>query len=60
MLMVNNMKKNFIDAYTWMYGESKKKAESVYRRAMEIADYGYIQEVISCFENNAKSSFNTD
>ena len=47
-----NMKNDFISAYVKMYGESKKKAESVYRRAMEIADYGYIKEIINCVEEN--------
>lgn len=58
--MVGNMKSSFVTAYTWMYGETKKKAEGVYRRAMEIADYGYIKEIIDCFENNAKNSFLND
>lgn len=58
--MVNGMKNDFIAAYTWMYGESKKKAEAVYRRAMEIADYGYVKEIINCFENNAKNATYAD
>ena len=58
--MVGNMKNDFITAYTWMYGETKKKAEGVYRRAMEIADYGYIKEIINCYENNARRNFYDD
>lgn len=58
--MINTMKNDFITAYTWMYGETKKKAEGVYRRAMEIADYGYVKEIIACFKSNAKNSFVND
>ena len=58
--MMNGMKNDFITAYAWMYGESKKKAEAVYRRAMEIADYGYVKEIIACFESNAKKAVYVD
>lgn len=58
--MMNSTKSEFIKAYTWMYGESKKKAEAVYRRAMEIADYSYIKETINCFKDNAKMGFYDD
>ena len=58
--MLNAMKKDFITAYTWMYGSTKKQAEGAYRRAMEIADYGYVKEIISCFKDNAKKSFYDD
>ena len=58
--MLTNMRSDFIKAYIWMYGEPKKKAEQVYRRAMEIADYGYIKEIIACFENNAKNAAHAD
>lgn len=58
--MLNAMKKDFINAYTWMYGSTKKQAEQTYRRAMEIADYSYIREIINCFESNAKKAFYDD
>ena len=58
--MLNNLKIDFVQAYTWMYGSTKRQAESAYRRAMEIADYEYIKEIISCFEDNAKQAFNAD
>lgn len=58
--MLNAMKKDFIAAYTWMYGSTKKQAEGAYRRAMEIADYGYVKEIINCFENNAKKEAYAD
>lgn len=58
--MLAIMKKDFITAYTWMYGSTKKQAEGAYRRAMEIADYGYVNEIIDCFKNNAKNSFYND
>lgn len=58
--MLGNLKSRFVTAYTWMYGSSKKQAESAYRRAMEIADYGYVKEIVDCFENNAKRSFYED
>lgn len=57
---MNGMKADFVKAYTWMYGESKKKAEAAYRRAMEIADYEYVREIINCFENNAKNAAYAD
>lgn len=47
-----NKLNDFVEAYTWLYGGSKKKAESIYRRAMEIADYSYIDEVIDCYDGN--------
>ena len=55
-----NMEGRFIAAYTWMYGSTKKQAKSTFHRAMEIADYGYVKEIIDCFENNAKKSAYTD
>ena len=58
--MLTAMKKDFITAYTWMYGSTKKQAEGAYRRAMEIADYGYIKETIACFKDNAKRSLYDD
>ena len=58
--MLTTMKKDFIIAYTWMYGSTKKQAEGVYHRAMEIADYGYVNEIINCFKGNAKKSFYND
>lgn len=55
-----NFKDDFITAYTWMFGETKKKANEVYRRAMEIADYSYIKEMINCYKNNCKRMFYND
>lgn len=57
---MNGMKADFVKAYTWMYGSTKKQAEATYRRAMEIADYGYVKEIIACFENNAKNAAYAD
>lgn len=31
-----------------------------YNRAMEIADYSYVREIIMCFEDNAKRCFYED
>ena len=53
-------KNQFVDAYVWLYGSTKKEAGKAYSRAMEIADYSYIKEIIACFENNAKKSFYED
>lgn len=58
--MLGKMKNNFMEAYVWMYGSTKKKANEVFRRAMEIADYDYIKEVIACYESNAQKSFYND
>ena len=53
-------KNQFIAAYTWMYGSTKKVAERIYKSAMECADYKYIREVVACFEDNARRSFYDD
>ena len=58
--MLNAMKSDFVTAYIWMYGSTKKKAEGVFRRAMEIADYGYIKEIIACFKDDARREFYDD
>ena len=58
--MYGNLKPNFVRAYCWMYGSTKKQAETAYRRAMEIADYDYIREIIACFDGNAKRAFVND
>lgn len=58
--MLNTIKRDFVAAYTWMYGSTKKEAETAFRKAAEIADYGYVKEIIACFEGNAKRSFYED
>lgn len=58
--MLIGMKQDFINAYIWMHGSTKKEAEQTYRRAMEIADYSYIKETIACFKDNARRSFYDD
>lgn len=58
--MLNAMKSDFITAYTWIHKSTKKEAERVYCRAMKIADYGYIKEIIACFKNNARREFYDD
>lgn len=58
--MLNTMKQDFIIAYTWMYGSTKSEASRTYAKAMEIADYSYIKEIISCFKDNARRSFYDD
>ena len=53
-------KNRFIDAYVWMFGSTKMEAIKTYSRAMSVADYGYIKEIIACFEDNAKRCFYDD
>lgn len=45
------MKIRFVNAFVWLYGSTKRKAEMAYNRAMEIADYSYVREIIMCFED---------
>lgn len=47
-----NKLNDFVKAYIWLYGGNRKKAENVYRRAMQIADYSYIEEILDCYEGN--------
>lgn len=58
--IMGNLKAQFIPAYQWMHGGSKRKAEQVYNRAMEIADYDFIREVITCYKCNSKLAFYMD
>lgn len=50
------MKEDFIKAYIWMYGGTKRKAMEVYRTAEE----SYIDNIIDAFMSNAKKSFCND
>ena len=51
-----NRKTKFIDAYTWMYGGTKKEAEMVYKTAGK----EYIDMIIDGFKENAKQGFYND
>lgn len=44
--MINSMKNDFINAYTWMYGSTKKQAEAAYRRAMESQTMGISKRLL--------------
>ena len=46
----------FIQAYTWLYGETKSKAEQTYKFYSESER----KEIINIFENNARKSFYED
>lgn len=50
------MKNDFITAYTWLYGASKKGAGQVWKTASE----EYKKAIIETFENNAKQNFYND
>ena len=45
---------DFVKAYTWMFGGSKKEAEKVYKEKLAAGSGRYISEVINCFKNNAR------
>lgn len=46
----------FVDAYKYLFGGTKKAAEKVYKTASE----SYIKACIDAFERNAKVSFYHD
>jgi len=49
-------KNDFITAYMWMYGSSKKEAEQVYRKVNK----EYQEAIIDGFKQNAKQAFIND
>lgn len=49
-------KSEFIDAYKYLFGGTKKATEKVYKTASE----SYIKACIEAFERNAKVSFYYD
>lgn len=49
-------RKDFIIAYIWMFGTTKKEAKEVYKTASE----SYIREIIHGFKKNAKVSLYYD
>ena len=53
-------KKDFVTAYCWMYGSSKKRAAEVYLELLHQNDLASIDTVIECFRDNAHRSFYTD
>ena len=53
-------KHDFIRAYTWIFGCSKKTAEAVYKQEKTKGNDAYITGVIACFDRNAARSFATD
>ena len=51
-----SMKEDFIKAYTYMYGSTKKKAFEIYRTA----DKSYISTIVSAFKCDAQKTFYND
>ena len=49
-------KRKFIDAYMWMFGETKRKAESAYRETSE----EYHAAVIETWLNQCHLAFDSD
>ena len=50
----------FIRAYMWIFGCSKRNAETVYKEQKAKGNDAYIKAVIACFESNAARNFATD
>lgn len=50
------MKNQFITAYCWMYGATKREAAKAWARA----DKERRELIIAAFQENAKKSFNAD
>lgn len=46
----------FIQAYQWTYGTTKKEAEYIW----SISSYEYKLEIIRCYTDNCKKSFYHD
>lgn len=49
-------KQDFINAYIYLYGTSKKEAEKAYKNASK----DYINEIINTFKNDAAKTFYND
>ena len=58
--MLTNEKNDFIVAYTWIFGCTKKRAATIYREEKAKKNTSFIQSVITCFQNNAKRAFYSD
>lgn len=52
-------KKDFLIAYSWMYGTTKAEASYMYRR-MNSEDPRYIEDVVNCFRENCREAFYAD
>lgn len=50
------MKEDFIKAYVYMYGSTKKKALEVFKTA----DKSYISAIVYAFKRNAQAAFYED
>lgn len=53
---VTERENDFVKAYTWMYGTTKKKALEVFKTAHE----DYVSSIIYAFRRNAKEGFYHD
>ncbi|MCQ2978076.1 MAG: hypothetical protein MJ232_08685 [archaeon] len=53
------MENRFVNAFCWLYGTTKKEAVKTYK-ALKNNDINYINNIINCFENNAKKAFYND
>lgn len=49
-------KRDFINAYTWMFGATKKKAETEYKNNIN-SNPEYINMIVDSFKENAKKNF---
>lgn len=49
-------KKQFLTAFCWLFGGSKRNAAEVYRNAAP----DYITTIIECFQGNAARAFSED
>lgn len=49
-------KRNFIEAYLWAYGGTKKEAIQTYKESGE----DYVNAIIESFTSNAKKHFYSD
>lgn len=52
--------REFISAYIWMFGGSKKHASCIYKREKSEGNEGYIKGIIECWKNNCICGFYQD
>lgn len=55
-----SLRKDFVDAYCWMYGSTKKQAKEELDLLLERGEDSYIYGVINCYKSHIKQMFYND
>lgn len=53
-------KQDFITAYVWCFGETKKKASAVWRICVEELNFGYIMNIVEDYKHQCHLTFYYD